>query len=92
MWVCSVCGVCFTFDVGDVNVELSEFLTGSLHTLVHRLQDLFGILLHPPKQRVKGQRLIDLRGYRSSSLNGTNRGFVEATRLHVLTLPWGNSG
>jgi hypothetical protein len=52
--------VCFTFDVGDVNIELGEFLTGSLHTLIHRLQDLFGILFHPPKQRVKGQRLIDL--------------------------------
>lgn len=36
-----------TFDVGDVHVELRELLTRAIHTLVHRLQDLFGVLLHP---------------------------------------------
>lgn len=36
-----------TFDVGDVNVELRQLFTCPLHALVHRLQDFFGILLHP---------------------------------------------
>ena len=36
-----------TFYVGGVDVELVEFLTGPLHTLIHRLHDLFGVLLHP---------------------------------------------
>lgn len=40
-----------TFNVGDVDVELGEFLTRPLHALVHRLQDLFGVLLHPPERQ-----------------------------------------
>lgn len=37
----------FTFNVWDVYVELGEFLTRALHALVHWLQNLFGVLLHP---------------------------------------------
>lgn len=36
-----------TFYVGDVDVELMEFLTSPLDALVHRLHDLLGVLLHP---------------------------------------------
>lgn len=41
-----------TFDVGDVNVELGELLARAIHALVHRLQDLVGVLLHPPERPV----------------------------------------
>lgn len=41
-----------TFDVGDVNVELGELLARAIHALVHRLQDLVGVLLHPPESPV----------------------------------------
>lgn len=37
-----------TFNAGDVDVELGELLTGPLDTLVDRLDDLLGVLLHPP--------------------------------------------
>lgn len=49
-----------TFNVGDVDVELGELLTRALHALVHRLQDLFGVLLHPPGTAATNQisRLI----------------------------------
>lgn len=36
-----------TFDVGDVDVELAELLARPLDALVHRLDDLLGVLLHP---------------------------------------------
>lgn len=36
-----------TFYVGDVDVELAEFLTSPLHALVHWLHDLLGVLLNP---------------------------------------------
>lgn len=43
-----------TFDVGDIDVELCQFLTGSVHALVHRLQNLFWVLFHPAaEQKVK---------------------------------------
>lgn len=37
-----------TFNAGDLDVELDELLAGPLDTLVNRLDDLFGVLLHPP--------------------------------------------
>lgn len=40
-----------TFDVGDVDVELAELLARPLDALVHRLDDLLGVLLHPPDGR-----------------------------------------
>lgn len=36
-----------TFYVGDVNVELAEFLASPLHALVDRLHYLLGVFLHP---------------------------------------------
>lgn len=36
-----------TFNVGDVDVELAELLARPLDALVHRLDDLLGVLLHP---------------------------------------------
>lgn len=42
-----------TFNVWDVDVELGEFFTRALHALVHRLQDLFGVLLHPSEKHNK---------------------------------------
>lgn len=40
-----------TFNAGDVDVELDELLAGPLDTLVNRLNDLFGVLLHPPSSK-----------------------------------------
>lgn len=40
-----------TFDVGDVDVELAELLARPLDALVHRLDDLLGVLLHPSDGR-----------------------------------------
>lgn len=37
-----------TFNAGDVDVELNKFLAGPLDTLINSLDDLFGVLLHPP--------------------------------------------
>lgn len=42
-----------TFNVGDVYVELGELLARALHALVHRLQNFFGVLLHPSEQPQK---------------------------------------
>lgn len=36
-----------TFNVGDVDIELAELLARPLDALVHRLDDLLGVLLHP---------------------------------------------
>lgn len=44
----TIAGTTPTFYVGDVDVELAEFLTGPLHALIDRLHDLPGVLLHPP--------------------------------------------
>ena len=41
-----------TFNVWDVDVELGELLARPLHALVHRLQDLFGVLLHPADKTI----------------------------------------
>lgn len=40
-----------TFNVWDVDVELRQFLTRALHALVHWLQNLFGIFLHPSEDK-----------------------------------------
>lgn len=40
-----------TFNASDVDVELSEFLAGPLHALIHRLEDLFGVFFHPSDRR-----------------------------------------
>lgn len=37
-----------TFNAGHVDLERDEFLPGPLDTLVNRLDDLVGVLLHPP--------------------------------------------
>lgn len=37
-----------TFNAGDIHIELGELLTGPLDALVDRLDDLLGVLLHPP--------------------------------------------
>lgn len=42
--------LCFTFNVGDVDVELAELLTSPLDALVDGLHDLLGVLLHPADQ------------------------------------------
>lgn len=49
-----------TFNVGDVDVELPQFLTGPLNALIHRLNDLLGVLLHPSDSSAhrKQNRLI----------------------------------
>lgn len=45
-----------TFDVGDVDVELAELLTGPLNALVNRLHDLPRVLLHPSDQHANTQK------------------------------------
>lgn len=45
-----------TFDVGDVDVELAELLTGPLNALVNRLHDLPRVLLHPSGQHANTQK------------------------------------
>lgn len=44
-----------TLNARDVDVELDEFLTGPLNALIHRLDDLFGVLLHPPGWKANNQ-------------------------------------
>lgn len=51
-----------TFNVGDVDVELGELFTRALHALVHRLQDLFRVLLHPPGKAATNQIRRLIRG------------------------------
>lgn len=48
-----------TFDVGDINVELRQFLTGSVHALVHGLQNLFRVLFHPAAERKLTRALLN---------------------------------
>lgn len=69
-----------TSDAGDADVELDQLLAGPLDTLVNRLDDLFGVLLHPP-------------GSNTSILFIENHGGeVEFKVWSGLTPPWGSSG
>lgn len=36
-----------TFDVGNINIELSKFFTCFLYTLINRLQDFLRVLFYP---------------------------------------------
>lgn len=69
-----------TFNVCDVDVELGELFTCALHALVHRLQDLLRVLLHPPGRSTHNQ----IWWFRAGGL----RGFM---RDLLLTLPLGSS-
>lgn len=71
-----------TFNICDVDVELGEFFTRALHALIHRLQNLFWVFLHPPGIQTTSQV------WRFGTEERLLRGFM---RDILLTLPLGSS-